>query len=290
MTHHPERWLIGSRDMLSEGRTLVMGILNVTPDSFSDGGRFDEAPAAVDHGLRMVEEGADLLDVGGESTRPGSDPVPPDVESARVIPVIEALAARVDVPISIDTRKSDVAGTALAAGATIVNDISGGADPGMFDAVAHAGAGMVLMHMRGDPKDMQQRTDYDDVVAEVRDVLAGLVGAATAAGIDRERLAVDPGLGFAKTFEQNLELMHDIDALAAVGRPVVVGPSRKSFIGRVTGTEVDDRVWGTAGAAAWLAGRGAQVIRVHDVREMVRVLRVVDAIRGARLAEPAETG
>jgi dihydropteroate synthase len=289
MAPHPERWLVGSRDVLSEGRTLVMGVLNVTPDSFSDGGRFDETSVAVDHGVRMVEEGADLLDVGGESTRPGSDRVPSDVESARVIPVIEALAARVDIPISIDTRKSDVARTALAAGATIVNDISGGADPGMFDAVARAEAGMILMHMRGDPKDMQQRTDYDDVVAEVRDVLAGLVEAAVSAGIDRDRVAVDPGLGFAKTFEQNLELMRNIDALAAVRRPLVVGPSRKSFIGRVTGTEVDDRAWGTAGAAAWLAGRGAQVIRVHDVREMVHVLRVVDAIRGARLEEPAES-
>jgi dihydropteroate synthase len=258
-----------------------MGIINVTPDSFSDGGRFVEPEVAVAAGIQMAADGAHILDVGGESTRPGSDPVSVEREHDRVIPVIKRLATEVTIPLSIDTRRAEVARAALDVGATIVNDVTAGADPLMFEVVRDAGAGMVLMHMRGEPKIMQQLTDYRDVVGEVKGYLAGRVEAAMRAGIDRRCLAVDPGLGFAKNEHQNYVLMHDIAAFLDLERPVLVGPSRKSFIGKVLGTEVDQRMEGTAGAVAWLAGQGAHVVRVHDVKEMVRVVRVVDAIRRA---------
>lgn len=255
-------------------------MLNVTPDSFSDGGRFFDHEAAVAHGLRMVADGADLLDVGGESTRPGSDPVPAQEEIERAIPVIKRLAAEVDVPVSIDTRKPEVAAAGLDAGAVIVNDISGGRTEGMFEVVRDAGSGLVLMHMRGEPATMQQLTDYEDVVADVRRELGERLRAAIDAGIEPERIALDPGLGFAKTYEQNFVLMREIAAFFDLGRPLVVGPSRKSFIGKVLGDKpVDDRVEGTAGAVAWLAGQGVEILRVHDVRQMAQVVRVVDAIR-----------
>jgi dihydropteroate synthase len=258
-----------------------MGIINVTPDSFSDGGRFFDPEVAVAAGIEMAASGADILDVGGESTRPGSDPVPVDRELDRVVPVIKRLATEVSIPVSIDTRRAEVARAALELGASIVNDVTSGSDPSMFEVTREAGAGMVLMHMRGEPKTMQQQTDYDDVVAEVKAYLGERVEAAMRAGIDRERLAVDPGLGFAKTEPQNYVLMRDIASFLDLGRPVLVGPSRKSFIGKVLGTEVDQRMEGTAGAVAWMAGQGAHVVRVHDVREMVSVVRVVDAIRRA---------
>jgi dihydropteroate synthase len=284
----PLVWRVGSRTLDCSAWTLVMGILNVTPDSFSDGGRFFDPEAAVVRGMQMVAEGADLIDVGGESTRPGSEPVPEEQERDRVVPVIKRLAAEVSEPISVDTRKPAVAAAALEVGAVIVNDVTGGADPGMLHVARDAGAGMVLMHMRGDPSMMQQLTDYTDVVAEVKRFLAERVGAAVAAGIDSDQLAVDPGLGFAKTSDQSLRLMRDIDEFLDLGRPVLAGPSRKSFIGHVLGTEVDDRLEGTAGAVAWLVARGAHIVRVHDVKEMVRVVRVVDAIRrGAVEAEPS---
>jgi dihydropteroate synthase len=265
-----------------------MGIVNVTPDSFSDGGRFLAPEAAVALGVEMVAEGADLLDVGGESTRPGAEAVPPERERERVVPVVRRLAADLNVPISVDTRKPEVARAALEAGASIVNDVTAGRDPAMFDVVRAAGAGMVLMHMRGDPTTMQQLTDYADVVGEVRAFLAGRIRAATDAGIDAEHLAIDPGLGFAKTLEQNLLLMRHVETLGELGRPVLVGPSRKSFVGRVLGTEVDDRLEGTAAAVAWLVAHGANIVRVHDVKPMVRVIRMVEAIRDAgTLAEEA---
>jgi dihydropteroate synthase len=274
-------WRAGDRSLVWGRRTLVMGVINVTPDSFSDGGRFLDPEVAVRAGMEMAADGADLLDVGGESTRPGSDAVPAEEELDRVVPVIKRLAAEIPAtPVSIDTRKPEVARAALEAGAAIVNDVTAGATPGMFEAVREAGAGMVLMHMLGDPKTMQDDPHYDDVVREVRQFLQGRVDAAVATGIERERLAVDPGLGFGKTLEHNLVLMRDIGAFADVGVPIVVGPSRKSFIGRLTG--VDDpaeRMEGTAGAVAWVAAHGAQVVRVHDVRSMVRVVRVVDTIR-----------
>jgi dihydropteroate synthase len=258
-----------------------MGALNVTPDSFSDGGRYLDPGPAVARGLEMAEEGADIVDVGGESTRPGSDPVPSEEEERRTLPVVRRLAAEVDIPISIDTRKPEVARAALDAGASIVNDVSAGSDPRMFDVVRAAGAGLVLMHMRGDPKTMQQHTDYDDVVGEVRSYLRERIDAARTAGIEADRLAVDPGLGFAKTGEQNLLLMNEVGAFSSIGRPVLVGPSRKSFIGSILDADVSERLEGTAGAVAWMSARGANVVRVHDVKEMVRVVRVVDAIRRA---------
>ena len=281
-------WRAGPHVLGGSGRTLVMGILNVTPDSFSDGGSFADPGAAVDRAVAMIEEGADIIDVGGESTRPGAAEVTVNEECARVLPVIGAVAAHpaaTAVPVSIDTRKAAVAARALAAGATIVNDVSGGADPGMFEVVRDAGAGMVLMHMRGTPQDMQEHTDYADVVADVRRELAERLQDAVDAGVAAERLAVDPGLGFAKTAGQNLELLRRIEAFWELERPVVVGPSRKSFVGRITHTDVDDRLAGTAGAVAWLVARHVDAVRVHDVREMVRVARIVEAIRDAHPGE-----
>lgn len=272
-------WRAGRHILECGNRTHVMGVINVTPDSFSDGGRFFDPEAAVTAGIEMVASGADILDVGGESTRPGSDPVPVEEELDRVVPVIKRLVGEVDIPISIDTRRVPVARAALDVGTSIVNDVTAGSDPEMFETVRDAGAGMVLMHMRGEPKTMQQLTDYDDVVAEVKAYLAGRVEAAVQAGLEWDQLALDPGLGFAKTADQNFQLMRDIAAFLELGRPVVVGPSRKSFIGKVLGTEVHERMEGTAAAVAWMVGRGAHVARVHDVKEMVRVVRVVDAIR-----------
>ena len=274
-------WRFGPHALECGSRTHVMGIVNVTPDSFSDGGRFLDPEEAVHAGMAMAKAGADLIDVGGESTRPGSDVVPLEEELRRVLPVLKRLAAEVDVPLSVDTRKAEVAKAAIDAGATVVNDVTAGGDPNMFEAVREAHAGLVLMHMQGDPKTMQEDPRYRDVVEEVKAFLAERVRAAQSAGIARECICVDPGLGFGKTLEHNLVLMRGIGAIVEVGRPVLVGPSRKSFVGRVTGTDMDDRLEGTAGAVAWLVARGAHIVRVHDVREMVRVVRMVDAIRTA---------
>ena len=272
-------WRCGPHAVPLRQRTLVMGIVNVTPDSFSDGGSYPSVDDAVKHGIQMVSDGADLLDVGGESTRPGSDPVTAEEELARVVPVIQRLTHELpDTPVSVDTRKSEVARSALEAGAAIVNDIAAGADPDMFQTVRQARAGMVLMHMKGEPKTMQEEPTYYDVVAEVRGFLGERVEAAVAAGITLDQLCIDPGLGFGKTLEHNLAILHDIDALHHLDVPVLVGPSRKRFIGALTDTEVDDRLEGTAGVVAWCAARGVDIVRVHDVKEMVRVVRVVDAI------------
>jgi dihydropteroate synthase len=274
-------WRVGNVEIDCGERTVIMGILNVTPDSFSDGGRYLDHGAAVARGIEMVEEGADFIDVGGESTRPGSDPVSPDEERDRVVPVIETLAAKVPVPMSVDTRKPAVAKAALEAGALIVNDISGARDPEMFAVAREAGAAMVLMHMKGEPKTMQVAPHYGDVVAEVHEYLRERIEAAEFAGIAPERLCVDPGIGFGKDLQQNLTVMHHVDALLDLGRPVLVGPSRKRFIGALLDLPEDQRVEGTAGAVAWLVARGAHIVRVHDVTEMVRVVRMVDAIARA---------
>jgi dihydropteroate synthase len=263
-------------------RTYVMGALNVTPDSFSDGGRYLDPDAAVARGLEMAEQGADIVDVGGESTRPGAEPVSAVEEISRVMPVITRLVGEADLPISVDTRKAEVARAAVEAGADIVNDVSGGADPQMFELVRDAGASMVVMHMRGEPRSMQQHTDYDDLIDDVKAELRSRLHAAIAAGIEPERLVVDPGLGFAKTPTQNLVLMREFGRFADLGRPLLAGPSRKSFIGvALGGADVGDRFEGTAGAVGWLAAHGAHIVRVHDVEEMARVIRVVDAIRTA---------
>jgi dihydropteroate synthase len=275
-------WRVGERAFDCSERTLVMGILNVTPDSFSDGGRFLDRAAAVAHATRMVEDGADILDVGGESTRPGSNAVSVDEELERVRPVIERLAElHPAIPISIDTRKASVAAEALTAGAAIVNDVSGGADPDMFDMVKERDAAVVLMHMRGDPKTMQEAPRYDDVVGEVHEYLRQRIEAAELAGIDPERIAIDPGIGFGKDLEHNLELMRRVDVLLDLRRPVLVGPSRKRFLGTILDVPEDDRVEGTIGAVVWLVSRGAHLARVHDVKEIVRAVRVADAIARA---------
>ena len=275
-------WRVGERAFDCAERTLVMGILNVTPDSFSDGGRFLDRAAAVAHATRMVDDGADILDVGGESTRPGSNAVSVDEELERVRPVIERLAElHPAIPISIDTRKASVAAEALAAGATIVNDVSGGADPDMFDVVRERDAAVVLMHMRGEPKTMQEEPRYDDVVGEVHEYLRQRIEAAELAGIDPERIAIDPGIGFGKDLEHNLELMRRVDVLLDLRRPVLVGPSRKRFLGTILDVPEDERVEGTIGAVVWLVSRGAHLARVHDVKEVVRAVRVADAIARA---------
>jgi dihydropteroate synthase len=273
-------WRCGDREIRCGERTLLMGIVNVTPDSFSDGGAFLGADDAVRHALALAADGADILDVGGESTRPGADPVSAAEELDRILPVVEGvLAASPEAVISVDTRKAEVASAALAAGAAIVNDVTAGGDPEMFAMVSGAGAGMVLMHMLGDPKTMQENPSYADVVAEVRDFLGGRAAAAVDAGIGRDRLCVDPGIGFGKGLEHNLELLRHLDVIADLGLPVLVGPSRKRFIGVLTGS--DDpagRLEGTAAAVAWCASAGADIVRVHDVRAMAAVVRVADAI------------
>jgi dihydropteroate synthase len=263
----------------------VMGIVNVTPDSFSDGGRFLAPDDAIAHGLRLVAEGADLLDVGGESTRPGSDPVRADVELARVLPVIEALAARAGVPISIDTTKASVARAALAAGASMVNDVSAfRGDPDMAAVVAEAGVAVCLMHMLGRPKTMQDDPRYDDVVSEVAAFLAERARAAEAAGVDRACICVDPGFGFGKTADHNLALLRRLDAIAAVGYPVLVGVSRKRFVGALARSErFDDaaRVAGTVAANVAAFARGGWMFRVHDVLANRAGLAVAAAVGGA---------
>ena len=273
-------WRCRDHTFVCGERTLIMGIVNVTPDSFSDGGRSYDPDDAVKHALQMLAEGADILDVGGESTRPGADPVPPQDEIRRVIPVIERLSEEVpEVAISIDTRKGDVARAAVAAGASIVNDISAGGDPETFALVKESGAGLVLMHMLGDPTTMQAAPHYDDVVEDVRDYLAARIGAAVASGIQRQHLCVDPGIGFGKSVEHNLALLHDVATLHELRVPILVGVSRKRFLGELTGVqEPAERLEGTAGAVAWCAGEGVDIVRVHDVKEMARVVRVVDAI------------
>jgi len=265
-------------------RTRVMGILNVTPDSFSDGGRYVDPDQAVRHGLEMVEHGADLLDVGGESTRPGSDPVSADEEWRRVGPVIRNLANKVDVPLSVDTMKPEVAAKAIDAGASIVNDVSGLREPAMVRVVASGRVGAVVMHMLGNPKTMQSHPEYDDVVGEVRSFLSERIRVLEAAGVPSDAVAVDPGVGFGKTQEHNLALLRNLDRIAALGHPVVVGVSRKSFIERLGGGESSERLVGGLAAASLAVAKGARVVRVHDVRETVRAMRVADAIaRGEKL-------
>jgi dihydropteroate synthase len=259
-----------------------MGVLNVTPDSFSDGGRFATGAAAVQCGIEMVAEGADILDVGGESTRPGAEEVPVAEEIRRVVPVVRALAGEVDVPVSVDTTKAAVAEAALEAGAVIVNDVSAmRSDPAMRKVVAESGAGAVLMHMLGNPRTMQADPRYDDVVQEVAAALVGWASEAEAAGIARDRIVVDPGIGFGKTAAHNLSLLHHLDRLVATGYPVLVGSSRKSFIGLTLGVPLEERLEGTAATVAWSVAAGARLVRVHDVRPMLRVVRMTEAILGA---------
>jgi dihydropteroate synthase len=277
----PDRgWRCRDRTLTLGERTLVMGIVNVTPDSFSDGGMFLGTDDAVRHGARLVDEGADVLDVGGESTRPGADPVDLEEELRRVIPVIEGLTkARPEVPVSVDTRKPEVARAALEAGARVVNDVTAGRDGAMLEAVADTDAGIVLMHMLGEPQTMQDDPRYDDVAAEVNEFLRERIEAAVFAGIAEERVCVDPGIGFGKNVEHNLALLRSVSALRLLGAAVMVGASRKRFIGVLTGADDPaDRLEGSLAAAVLAASLGADVVRVHDVAPTVRALRVADAI------------
>jgi dihydropteroate synthase len=272
---------LGERDYDLDGRTLVMGVINVTPDSFSDGGLFSDAEAAVEHALRLVEEGADILDVGGESTRPGSDFISLDEELSRVMPVVEGLADSSEAPLSIDTTKAEVARRALDAGCVMVNDISAmRLDEEMLPLVVERGVPFCLMHMQGMPKDMQAEPHYDDVVGEISRFLRERAEAAEEAGADPAKIIVDPGIGFGKTLQHNLEILRRLDELKSLGYPLLLGPSRKSFIGRILELDVDERVEGTAASVALGIDHGADIIRVHDVKEMVRVARVADAITG----------
>lgn len=261
-------------------RTVVMGVLNVTPDSFYDGGRYAERESAVRRALQMVEEGADIIDIGGESTRPGSQPVSEEEELRRVLPVIEAVRARVDVPISIDTTKSRVAQRALQAGACMVNDISGlGFDPRMAEVVAQAGALCCLMHIQGTPQTMQKNPHYDDVVHDISAYFAERLALAERAGIPRQNIWLDPGIGFGKTVEHNLQILRRLREFTVFGLPILIGTSRKSFIGKVLGDlPPEDRLEGTAATVAVAILNGANAVRVHDVQAMVRVARMVDAV------------
>lgn len=264
-----------------------MGVLNVTPDSFSDGGKFLDIDRAVEHAREMARAGADIIDIGGESTRPGAAPVGAEEEGRRVIPVVEQLS---DLLVSVDTTKAEVAEKALGAGARIVNDISAlRFDPRMVEVVRQAGAGVVLMHRQGTPQTMQQDPQYEDVVTEVRTFLAERIEFAVAHGLKKSQIAVDPGIGFGKTVAHNLQLLARLEELGPLGCPVVVGTSRKSFLANVLaprgagpGREADYRLWGTAATVAWAVEHGARVVRVHDVAAMTNVVRMVEAVKQAK--------
>lgn len=262
-------------------RTYLMGILNVTPDSFSDGGQFNSLEGAIDQALHLVNHGADILDIGGQSTRPGAEQISIPVEISRVVPVIQALRSQgITQPISVDTTRAIVAEQAIQAGANLVNDISGATfDPAMLTTVATLDIPLILMHIRGTPATMQTLTDYQDVVGEVYEFLAQRLQASLAAGIKQEHLIIDPGIGFAKTAEQNITLLQNLDHFRSLGVPILVGVSRKSFIGKILDRpEPKDRIWGTAAATCGAIAQGADIIRAHDFPEMFDVARVADAI------------
>jgi dihydropteroate synthase len=282
-------WKLAHRSLTYGERTLVMGVLNVTPDSFSDGGQFFSLERAVAQARQMIDEGADIIDLGGESTRPGSEFVSEEEELRRVIPVIERLAAKESVPLSIDTTKSIVARAALEAGAEIVNDISGlRFDPALADEVAKAKAGLVLMHSRGTPKDMQQLPPVEDILTEVISGLCESVAVAEEHGVARESIAIDPGIGFGKTVEQNLELIAKLDQIARMFHdlPLTIGTSRKSFIGKLLGgAPADERLYGTIASTVASVLNGAHIVRVHDVKATVEAVRIVDAVQSKLAAK-----
>lgn len=259
-------------------RVLVCGIVNVTTDSFSDGGEFLDPRRAIERGLELVEQGADLIDVGGESTRPGADEVDAATEIARVVPVIEALARQVQVPISVDTSKAEVMRAAIGAGAGLINDVHALRRDGALDAAAALGVPVCVMHMQGEPRTMQDDPHYDDVVGEVHRFLAERVFACEMAGIDKRRVLVDPGFGFGKTLAHNLSLLRGLPRIAALGFPVLAGLSRKSMLGTLTGRDVGERTAASVAAALAAVARGASILRVHDVRETVDAIRVWQAI------------
>ena len=276
---------MGNRDLVCGkfhlplgGRTLIMGILNVTPDSFSDGGSFASPRRAVARALHLQHEGADLIDIGGESTRPGARLVSARDEMRRILPVIETLFSKLSIPISVDTSKAPVAEAALNAGASIVNDVTGLRDPRMAGVVSRAGAPVILMHMRGTPRTMRRFTRYRSLVRDVLFELCASIRKARSAGIRRDRILTDPGFGFAKTPEQSFTLLRNLGALRQLGYPVVIGPSRKSFLGAAAGWPPEERLFGTAAAVALGIAAGADVVRVHDVGAMRQVASIADAV------------
>ncbi len=275
-------WDFGDgRSLELGGGAVIMGIVNVTPDSFSDGGEFLDTEKAVSHGLQLVADGAQIVDVGGQSTRPGSAEVLLEEELSRVVPVVEGLRAAGDMIISVDTYRAVVASAALDAGAQIVNDISAFRfDEAMLPLLVERGAHAVAMHIQGTPRNMQAEPRYTDVVAEVYAYLAEVLVRAEAAGLSRERVAVDPGIGFGKTIDHNLALLRALSRFSELGSPVLVGASRKSFIGDVLGTEVDQRLEGTLAVSALAAAAGADIVRVHDAAENLRAVRVAEAVVG----------
>jgi len=284
-TQRPRLWRTSQRELSLE-RPLIMGILNITPDSFSDGNLYSDPQRAIERALEMVAEGADIIDIGGESTRPGSAPVPAEDELKRVIPVISALAGRTPCPISVDTWKSPVARAAMDAGASIINDISGlNLDPQMAAVAARTGAGVVLMHTRGTPQSMQHDTVYADLIGEITHSLRHSLAMAGEAGIEMERIAIDPGIGFAKTAAQNLEILRRLAEFTSLGRPLLAGTSRKSFIGKVLNRDTGQRTHGTAATVALAVHNGADILRVHDVRAMRDVADMAHAITAGHTVE-----
>ncbi len=278
-------WPGGQLDF--SGRTLVMGIINVTPDSFSDGGLYLDPGQAIEHGLKLAQQGADILDVGGQSTRPGADPLEPNEQIRRVVPVIRKLAVQTHVPVSIDTDSQAVARAALEAGAAIINDITAlQGDPAMTPLAADAQVPVILMHMQGTPKTMLQAPHYQDVTAQVKQFLVQAANQAAQAGIEPQRIIIDPGIGFGKRREDNLTLLARIAQLLETGYAVMVGPSKKRFIGQVLDRPIEQRLGGTLGAVGYLASAGVQMVRVHDVKQTFDVVRIIQAIRQSR-SDPA---
>jgi len=281
LTLRSRPWVLGQR-------TQIMGIVNVTPDSFSDGGKWATHEAAVAHALRLVHAGADILDIGGESTRPFSDPVPVEEELRRVLPVIESLRSHMDIPISIDTTKAEVAYRAIQAGADIINDVSAlRFDPEMGAVAAETGVPLILMHMLGTPKTMQQSPHYEALFSEIIRFLEERIHAAVSAGVDRTQIIVDPGIGFGKTVTHNLRLIRDLDALAVLERPILLGASRKRFIGSILNASTEDREIGTAVANAFGIAAGAHILRVHDVTIQRQAALMADALREAFWSQDA---
>jgi dihydropteroate synthase len=266
-------------------KTYIMGVLNVTPDSFSDGSLYFDISAAIERAHRMAEEGADIIDIGGESTRPGSESIAIEEELRRTIPVVEAIAKEIKIPISIDTYKSEVARRALDAGASMVNDISGlRFDPEMPEVVSQYDVPVVIMHIKGTPRDMQQNPQYKALIPEIMDYLRVGITVAKRAGIQDDKIVIDPGIGFGKTFEDNLKIIHSLHEFTFLKKPIVIGPSRKAFIGKILGdAPVTDRLEGTAAAVSVSIMNGANIIRVHDVKEMVKVAKIADAIKNEKI-------
>jgi dihydropteroate synthase len=272
-------------------RTWLVGVVNVTPDSFFDGGLYFEPARAIDRALALAAEGADIIDIGGESSRPGSNPIPAKEEKKRILPVVEVLKQKNSVLISVDTTKAEVAEAALAAGADIINDISAGRfDPRMLPIAARSGAAVILMHMKGTPRTMQIAPHYDDVLGEVKSFLSERLEAAESCGLPRESVLLDPGIGFGKQLDHNLILLNNLGALAELGRPLVVGISRKSFLGKILKVEAQDRLEGTIAAAVVSILRGASLLRVHDIQAVKQAVAVAEAIMSQGTASVPEKG